>query len=159
MGNDNGPQKTLKTRESLNKVVLIGRMPHDYTVSSSPIILGYCEADKKMNLIGDGKRNYNLVNFHFMPPLQRCHCYTLLVNANLGTGIWLNGTYNGTSSYAFNLTNVRDYRPQDSTYLIYFTAPEDITTLGINVRSNSVQEIATDFHSCILYEGFVTIVR
>jgi len=156
VGDDNGPQKILKSKESMGKVVLVGRMPRDHAQYSKPIMLEYNEIEKNLNFTGDGKMNYNLAEIHFKSPLKKGRCYTLFVNAHLEKGIWLNATYNSTSLYAFNLTNVRDYRPSDSIYQIHFTAPDDIITLSLNVRSNLVEEIITDYHFCILYDGFVT---
>lgn len=154
VGDDKGPQKALRSKESMSKVVLVGRMPYRNSQYSEPTILGYYDIERK-NLFVDGKRNYDLAEIYFKTPLQKGHIYTLFVNAYLENDTWLNATYNGTSLYAFNMTNVRDYRPTDNLYQIYFTAPDDITMLSINVRSNMIKEATTVFHSCILYDGYV----
>lgn len=156
VGDDNGPHQVLKTKESMAKVVLVGRMPYKVIQNSEPTILEYNNNKKKLNLIGNEKMNYNLAELSFKAPLKKGQCYTLLVNAYLEDGIWLNATYNNTSHYAFNLTNIRNYRPKDNIYQIYFIAPDNIMKLSVNVRSNIAKRIITDYHSCIIYNGFIT---
>ena len=104
---------------------------------------------------GDGQSNYELAELQLGSPLKEGKSYTIVVNAELGKGIWLNATYNGRSSYAFNMTNVRGFRPSDGVYRIHFTSPEDIHTLRLNVRSNVITQISAVFKSCVLYEGII----
>lgn len=154
VGDDNGPKKVLKTAETMKKVVLVGRLPRQKIYSNDKQICSNHDS-KKLDVTGDGRTNYRIAELRFKTPLLKGHCYTLFVDAQLGTGIWINATYNGTSSYAFNMTNVREFRAIDGVYQIHFTAPEDINKLDLNVRSNDVIKIQADYDSCVLYEGLV----
>lgn len=156
VGDDKGPKRVLKTRDSMSKVVLVGKIPRPKTESKRYAVVS---SDKKrivVNQKGNGRDNYKLVELKMMEPLSKGKCYTLIVKARIERGIWLNATYNGTSSYAFNMTNVRDYRPKDGKYRIHFTAPDDIHSLSLNVRSNDAIQISAKYKSCVLYKGIVT---
>jgi len=156
VGDDKGPKRVLKTRDSMSKVVLVGKLPRPKTESKRYAVLS---SDKKrivVNQKGNARDNYKLAELKMKDPLSKGKCYTLIVKARIDRDIWLNATYNGTSSYAFNMTNVRNYRPKDGRYLIHFTAPDDIHSLSLNVRSNDAIQISAKYKSCVLYEGIVT---
>ena len=155
VGDDKGPKRVLKTAESMRKIVLVSKLPNKQIGLKKIKELASNQKEKTLALSGDGQTNYELAELQLERPLKEGKCYTIVVNAELVKGIWLNATYNGTSSYAFNMTNVRDYRPSDGIYRIHFTAPEDIHTLRMNVRSNVVTQISAVFKSCVLYEGII----
>ena len=155
VGDDKGPKRVLKTAESMRKIVLVSKLPNKQIGLTKIKELASNQEEKTLALSGDGQTNYELAELQLERPLKEGKCYTIVVNAELVKGIWLNATYNGTSSYAFNMTNVRDYRPSDGIYRIHFTAPEDIHTLRMNVRSNVVTQISAVFKSCVLYEGII----
>ena len=156
VGDDKGPKRVLKTVESMRKIVLVSKLPNKQIGLKKIKELASNQEEKSLALLGDGQSNYELTELQLESPLKEGKCYTIVVNAELGKGIWLNATYNGMSSYAFNMTNVRDYRPVDGLYRIHFTAPGDIRELKLNVRSNATTHISTVYKSCVLYEGIVT---
>lgn len=156
VGDDKGPKRVLKTVESMRKIVLVSKLPNKQIGLKKIKELASNQEEKTLALSGDGQSNYELAELQLERPLKEGKCYTIVVNAELGKGIWLNATYNGMSSYAFNMTNVRDYRPVDGLYRIHFTAPGDISELKLNVRSNATTQISTVYKSCVLYEGIVT---
>ena len=156
VGDDKGPKRVLKTQESLKKVVLVGKLPNKRLDIIKQNELAKNNEEHSLNIVGNGKENYKIAEVNLDTHLKKGKCYTILIDAAIGEGNWLNATYNGTSSYVFNMTNVRDYRPSDGVYRIHFTAPEDIHTLQINVRSNVVTRILADFKFCNLYEGIIT---
>lgn len=156
VGDDKGPKRVLKTAESMSKIVLVSKLPNKQIGLKKIKELASNQEEKTLALSGDGQSNYELAELQLERPLKEGKCYTIVVNAELGKGIWLNATYNGMSSYAFNMTNVRDYRPVDGLYRIHFTAPGDIRELKLNVRSNATTQISTVYKSCVLYEGIVT---
>lgn len=154
VGDDKGPKKVLMTKESMGKAVLVGRLPRKVSFSEAKSICNN-NKKKKLNCAGNGRNNYKLSELQLKKPLLKGHCYTLFIEAYVAQGLWLNATYNGTSSYAFNMTVVRDYRPDNDLYQIHFTAPDDIYSLRLNVRSNDIRPVIAEYRCCELYEGIV----
>ena len=157
VGDDKGPKRVLKSKNSMSKVVLVGKLPRPQMELKRYAVLTSDKKRKIINQKGNGRDNYKIVELKMKEPLLKAKCYTLIVKARIERGIWLNATYNGTSSYAFNMTNVRRYRPKDGKYRIHFTAPDDIHALSLNLRSNGEIQISANYESCVLYEGIVTV--
>ncbi len=97
VGDDKGPQEVLKSNKTMDKLVLVGRMPRDNMRVSRPKILGYNETAKIINYRGGKDMNYKLVVMPLDSTLKKGSRYTLFINAYLDKGIWLNATYNNTT--------------------------------------------------------------
>lgn len=128
VGDNKGPKRVLKTKESMGKVVMVGILPRPHLGVSELVVLAKDQERKTIEQTGNGKNNYLIAEIKLNKPLEKGKCYTLLIDASISKSAWLNATYNNTSSYTFNMTNVRDYRSADGLYKIHFTAPEDIYT-------------------------------
>lgn len=159
VGDDKGPQNVPKSKNIINKVVLVGRMPHSDAKLLKPRVLKKNEAKKKIDVHIDADSNYNITEIHFKSPLLKGQAYTFFIEVDLDKNLWLNATYNQTSLYALDMSSAKDYRPEDGCYLLHFTAPEDINTLYINVRSNKSGEYIISYQKYALYEGFVTPIK
>jgi len=156
VGDDDGPKRALKEKKTMEKVVLAVRLPqHDDQQDYSPRILAVnhqkIRVKKKSN-----ESNHFIVECPLKEPLTKDAVYTMVIQAKIGKNNWMNATIDDTREYAFNLTNVKTFRPDNHIYVIHFTAPSSIKKLSLNVRNKEGSDADAVYYGSILYSGMVT---